>query len=396
MSLDAPTLTFAGALVSFASGLLVLLYWVTDRTAWAAFWWAAANIGTGIGVALLALHGVVPVFVSDILGPWILDICAVLTWTAARAFNRASNRPYLVLAGSAAWIVTEALAGALGSEQLASMLGTGVGGSLYLAGAIEFWRSDAEHLRGRWPMIAALCSFAISLFLATIGFSASAQFLPMPSSSWFGIIQFVGLVYAIVGAISLVMMLKERSESVYKAAALTDPLTGLANRRAFMDRAQRAFDRNAGGNGPISLLAFDLDRFKTINDTFGHPVGDQVLRLFADGLSWALRPADIAARIGGEEFAVVLPGCGIQAAMAIADRVRASFQDNARFVNGQRVGATVSVGVATSLGLAGDLLSVLASADAALYQAKANGRNRVVQVHGDGIDPTSGNVIKIA
>ena len=118
--------------------------------------------------------------------------------------------------------------------------------------------------------------------------------------------------------------------------------------------------------------------------------------MFADGLSWALRPADIAARIGGEEFAVVLPGCGIQAAMAIADRVRASFQDNARFVNGQRVGATVSVGVATSLGLAGDLLSVLASADAALYQAKANGRNRVVQVHGDGIDPTSGNVIKIA
>ena len=163
-----------------------------------------------------------------------------------------------------------------------------------------------------------------------------------------------------------------------------------------MDRAQRVFDRNAGDDKPISLLAFDLDRFKIINDTFGHPVGDQVLRMFADGLSWALRPADIAARIGGEEFAVVLPGCSVQAALAIADRIRASFQDNALFVNGQRVGATVSVGIATSLGRPSDLLGVLASADGALYQAKASGRNRIVQADDNGIDLTPANVIRIA
>lgn len=245
-------------------------------------------------------------------------------------------------------------------------------------------------------MIAALCMFTISLFLVTIGFSVSDHPLPMPSSSWFGIIQFVGLAYAIVGAVSLVMMLKERSEASYKAAALTDPLTGLANRRAFMDRAQRLFDRSAGDDKPISLLAFDLDRFKTINDSFGHPVGDQVLRMFADGLSWTLRPADIAARIGGEEFAVVLPGCGSQAALVIADRIRAAFQDNALFVNGQRVGATVSVGVATSLGRAGDLVAVLASADGALYQAKASGRNLVVRADNEVIDLVVSNVVRIA
>jgi len=374
----------------------VLLYWLLDRAAWAAFWWAAANIGTGIGVALLALHGAVPSIISDIVGPWILDICAVLTWVAARIFNRRSVNPYLVLAGVAAWILMQALAGAFVSAKLASMLGTGIGGGLYLAGAIEFWRSRAEYLRGRWPMIAALCVFTISLFLVTIGFSVSDHPLPMPSSSWFGIIQFVGLAYAIVGAVSLVMMLKERSEASYKAAALTDPLTGLANRRAFMDRAQRLFDRSAGDDKPISLLAFDLDRFKTINDTFGHPVGDQVLRMFADGLSWTLRPADIAARIGGEEFAVVLPGCGSQAALVIADRIRAAFQDSAQFVNGQRVGATVSVGVATSLGRAADLVAVLASADGALYQAKASGRNLVVRADSDVVDLVSSNVVRIA
>ena len=118
--------------------------------------------------------------------------------------------------------------------------------------------------------------------------------------------------------------------------------------------------------------------------------------MFADGLSWTLRPADIAARIGGEEFAVVLPGCGSQAALVIADRIRAAFQDNALFVNGQRVGATVSVGVATSLGRSGDLVGVLASADGALYQAKASGRNLVVRADSDVIDLVVSNVVRIA
>jgi diguanylate cyclase (GGDEF)-like protein len=396
MFLDVQTLTFAGGLVSLSSGLLVLLYWLQDRTSWVAFWWAMGSIGSGMGIFLLALHGAVPPFASDILGPWLLDVCAVVPWVTARIFSRLSINPYLVLAGVGTWIMTEAFAGAFGSEQLAIAVGIVISGCLYAAGAIEFWRARAEQLRGRWPMISALGVFAFALFLASIGLSTATHQMLTPSVGWLGIIHFVGLVYAVVGAISLIMMLKERSEAIYKAAALTDPLTGFANRRSFMDRAQRVFDRNAGDDKPISLLAFDLDRFKRINDTFGHPVGDQVLRMFADGLSWALRPADIAARIGGEEFAVVLPGCSVQAALAIADRIRASFQENALFVNGQRVGATVSVGIATSLGRPCDLLGVLASADGALYQAKASGRNRIVQADDSGIDLTPAKIIRIA
>lgn len=396
MSLDVQTLTFAGGFVSLLSGLLVLLYWLQDRKAWAAFWWGVGNSGAGIGILLLALHGAAPLFMSDIVGPWLLDVCAVVPWVTARIFNRGSINTFRLLAALGAWIMTEAFAGAFVSEQLAIVFGIAVSGCLYAAGAIEFWRARAEQLRGRWPMISALSVFAIALFLASVGLSTATQKLPTPSIGWFGIIHFAGLANAIVGTISLVMMLKERSEAVYRAAALTDPLTGLANRRAFLDRAQRVFDRNAGDDKPTSLLAFDLDRFKTINDTFGHPVGDQVLRMFADVLSWALRPADIAARIGGEEFVVVLPGCSIEAALAIADRIRVSFQDNALFVNGQRVGATVSVGIATSLGRVSDLMGVLASADTALYQAKTSGRNRIMQAGGDVIDSASHNVVRIA
>jgi diguanylate cyclase (GGDEF)-like protein len=295
-----------------------------------------------------------------------------------------------------AWIMILAIVGAFGGEQFAAAFGAGVSGCLYAAAAIEYWRGRAEQLRGRWPMITALGVFAIALFLASASFLTSTHYLPMPAINGLGIVHFVGLWYAIVGAICLITMLKERSEAIYKAAALTDPLTGLANRRAFMDRAQRLFDRNAVDNKPVSLLVFDLDRFKGINDTFGHLIGDQILRIFADALSWALRPADIAARIGGEEFVIVLSGCSIQAALAIADRIRGAFQDNALFVDGHRVGATVSVGVASSFGKSLSLVSILASADSALYRAKGSGRNRIMQAESDALDSSSPNVVRIA
>jgi len=192
------------------------------------------------------------------------------------------------------------------------------------------------------------------------------------------------------------MMLNERSEAMHKAASLIDPLTGLPNRRAFMDRAERLFDRSDREEKPISLLAFDLDRFKEINDAFGHPTGDQVLRTFADVLSRTLRPADIAGRIGGEEFVAALPGCGSEAALAIARRIRGTFQDNARFMNGQRVGATVSVGVATTPTHGRGVAEIIASADGALYQAKNLGRNRVMLADANSRDPDPAVVVKIA
>jgi diguanylate cyclase (GGDEF)-like protein len=168
------------------------------------------------------------------------------------------------------------------------------------------------------------------------------------------------------------------------------------NRRAFMDRAQRMFDRSQRDEVPISLLAFDLDRFKQINDKFGHPTGDHVLRIFADVLARTLRPADTAGRIGGEESAVALTGCSIQAALAIATRIRSAFQDDARFVNGHRVGATVSVGAATAPEHGCSLTDIISSADDALYRAKDLGRNRVAAAQRDSGNPDPTVVVRIA
>lgn len=396
MTLDVYTLTFAGGIVAFASGLFLSLHWWQAREDRAALWWGAASCASGIGITMLALPAILPAYLSTIAAPLMLDVCAASMWAAARIFNRGSIelRPFIVAV--AVWIAILAVMGAIGQERLAAASGLGISASLYATAAIEFWLGRAERLRGRWPMIAVLSLDATALVLAAVDIYTSEFFSVLPSLNRFGLIHIVGLIYSGGSAISLVTMLKDRSEIKQKAAALIDPLTGLANRRAFTDRAPRLLDGNSRDGVPISLLAFDLDRFKKVNDTFGHPTGDMVLQIFADILSRAARSTDVAARIGGEEFALVLPGCDDEAALAIARHIRSAFQNDARLVNGERVGATVSVGVATAPEHGRSLADIIASADSALYRAKSLGRNRVVLASGNSPDPGAAIITRIA
>jgi diguanylate cyclase (GGDEF)-like protein len=396
MTLDASTLTFAGALVALTSGLFVLMHWWSVREDRAALAWGAASCAMGVGIAMLALHSALPSVFSTVVGPLLLDICAAWMWAATRIFNRGKVAWRPLLIGVAAWLAILAGVGASGLDWLAATLGLVISASLYAAGAFEFWRARAERLGGRWAMVSILALEAISLFLAGAEVCIYRNPLQTPSVGGFGLIHFVGLVYSGGGAVFLVTMLKDRSQTRYKAAALVDPLTGLANRRAFLERSQVLLDQSLRSQVPFSLLAFDLDRFKGINDTFGHPVGDQVLRIFADTVSKASRSADIAGRIGGEEFALALPGCGVEAALHVARRIRAAFQDDAHFVNGQPVDGTVCVGVATAPEHGSSVAEVIASADRALYRAKDAGRNRVMLAVSRSADPDPANVIRIA
>lgn len=150
--------------------------------------------------------------------------------------------------------------------------------------------------------------------------------------------------------------------------ATTDPLTGLANRRALSAAIERERARDARTHRSLSVVVLDLDHFKAVNDRFGHPVGDRALTHVADVLRSGCRAADIAARTGGEEFALLLPETDGPAALLIAERVRAEI---ARSTTSDGVRLTASFGVAQNDG--SDLLT---SADGALYRAKAAGRDR--------------------
>jgi two-component system cell cycle response regulator len=162
------------------------------------------------------------------------------------------------------------------------------------------------------------------------------------------------------------------------AMAVTDPLTGLRNRRYLDSHLGRMMERARDSRAPLALLAFDLDRFKAVNDTHGHPAGDAVLKEFARRLTANTRGHDVIARIGGEEFVCAMPDADIDDARAAAERVRAAVETPGFDLGGTVIEVTVSVGVAALR--PGDRApeKLLARADAALYRAKNTGRNRVI------------------
>lgn len=153
--------------------------------------------------------------------------------------------------------------------------------------------------------------------------------------------------------------------------ARTDGLTGLANRRAFDEQLRDLLARAERRRTPLSLILFDLDHFKRVNDQFGHPAGDQLLQEFARALTASVREAHLVSRVGGEEFAVLLPGANWEDGQRVATRV----QERARQVG---LGTTASAGVAGFPSDADDAMELLRAADWALYAAKRAGRNCVV------------------
>jgi diguanylate cyclase len=172
----------------------------------------------------------------------------------------------------------------------------------------------------------------------------------------------------------------QQSLEAIRAESLTDPLTGLGNRKYF-DRSIEIAVQNAIASGePLSLLMFDIDHFKSFNDSYGHLTGDQVLRLVGMSLKQTIKGQDITARYGGEEFAVVLPNTALRQALTVADHIRRAVMSKElkKKSTGEILGrVTISVGV-SMLKPGDDTDSLIERADACLYAAKRAGRNRVV------------------
>ncbi len=157
-----------------------------------------------------------------------------------------------------------------------------------------------------------------------------------------------------------------------------DTLTGLGNRRTALEELQRRFDLSRRHHRPLSIIMCDLDHFKRINDTLGHLAGDQVLRDFGQRVINGLRTTDVAGRIGGEEFLLVLPETDLEGALLLAERLRAATGDSPFLLPSGALPVTCSLGVAERREEDRDGGSLMGRADGALYLAKRGGRNKVV------------------
>jgi len=298
-----------------------------------------------------------------------------MVWNASRVFHgRKPNLPGLVL-GAIAWI---AAVMTLAPEATAMRLTIGAAiVAIYAAlTASQLWSERRRTLQQRWPAIVVpiLHGFVLMLpiLLGDLLHPNDGRF---GGSIWVTAFAVELVLYAVGTVFVIFMLVSDRAVTAHKKAASVDPLTGMFNRRGFAEACSRVIEREANAGRPVTVLIFDIDHFKSINDRFGHPAGDEILKLFAIVVINSLRITDLSGRIGGEEFAALLP-CSLEEGVIAAERVREAFADSGIAVETGPVDTTVSIGVAG--GPAGTELEVLlAAADTALYQAKRSGRNRV-------------------
>ena len=383
VDINLPTLMVAASFVAGASGVFLICAWLLDRTARAPLLWGLANLVLAIGVPLLASPGAAFGLPSTILGIILLDVSPALIWSAARSCNQRSFSPALVAAGIVIWLAAFVTGFRLPPDAQMSLC-FGLAAAYLFAAALELWFGRSERIQARWPLIVLLMIHAIffaggAVAASISGFSAVEA---TRLDNWFGLIHFETLAFVVGTAIFAVAMVKEKRELEQITAARIDPLTGVLNRRAFLETATALLDRHMVNEVPLSLVVFDLDRFKSINDGFGHAAGDRVLEQFGRAARGAIRGSDVVGRPGGEEFAVVLPGSSPGAAFLVAERIRDAFVAGCASLGLDGVKATASAGVATAHPDS-TLESLFAAADEALYQSKAGGRNMVTLAERD-------------
>ncbi len=393
MSLDIPTLFVIAVFVCAVAGLLLLLSWLQSRNVRALALWASSLIIGSIGVALIAARGDISNTWSIAVANAILAVAYGMLWAGVRNFNgRATSTP-LVLAGAVIWLVACQIEAFFTSPQARTALMSAVVASYSLLSAWELWRGRREGLMFRVPVILLLLVHT-AFFVVRIPLAGA---LPLPTDSeeiragWWPFTIFEAVFFAFCLPIFLGAMARERTALGYKRASLIDPLTGVANRRAFFEHGEKVLHRSAFEGRPAVLLLFDLDGFKHINDTFGHHVGDRVLKAFCGAATAALRPDDLFGRLGGEEFASLLPHTSLDDGLAVAERIRSNFEATTLEVGANTLAATVSVGAAMSIDPSRTLGDLIKTADQALYRAKAKGRNRVEHASGAPEDRQGGD-----
>ena len=331
-------------------------------------------------MALFGLYGSVSDLISIDLANALLFTAFGLTYIGARIFDHRRPRLILLFGGAIVWLALSCLPGFAGSFSARVLLSSGIVTAYTWATAYEFWRGRAEPLVSRWPAIFLLFAHGV-LYLLRTPLAAMLPWLPAGNqvfaSVWLTVLSFEALLFTIAIAFILLAMAKERAEHGHKTAALIDPLTGLANRRAFLQDGEARLSRQANDPRPTAVMLLDLDHFKSINDRFGHAVGDRVLEIFADVASGSIRRMDLFGRLGGEEFGALLINTTRERAQVVAEEIRSGFAAAAREVDGRTVESTVSIGIVVSHDAVLDLSVLLAQADHALYRAKDNGRNRV-------------------
>lgn len=372
-ALDFPTLIFASVCIATFLGVFLIINWVKQRDIAALAWWGSAYL---IGAAAISLWSapdqiikVPPVYAEAM----IFAACGMF-WNGLRLFYSREMRLSFSLAGAGGWLVLTQWPGLEEGSSHRVVLAVSIIALYTFFMAFELGRERRKSLYSRTATIAVPLLHA-SIFLMPLGLRA--WYPEVFATRWQTVFAIETMIYTVGTAFIVLLMVKDRHVHFYRKAATTDHLTGLLNRGAFLDAARQMHAAQSARGEPVTLLMFDLDKFKSINDRFGHAVGDRALTVFAKVLQESTRASDIVGRLGGEEFVAMVPEA-MEDAGIVAERLRVNFQDAGVVIDDIAVGATVSGGLATTYRAEATLDSLLLRADEALYRAKDGGRNRFV------------------
>jgi diguanylate cyclase (GGDEF)-like protein len=379
MTLDVHTLFLVTIYVEAILGLLLLFVWAQNMALRAVCWWGFAHMVRLVSIGLFSMYEAVPNLISIDFANALLFTAFAVTWTGARVFDGRPVEPVYLVTGAVVWLLICRLPILAEDVNLRALIASGIIAGYTWLTAYEFWRGRDEPLVSRWPAIILLFTHGALFLLRTpmVALLPSLVSDSVFSSVWMTVLSFEALLLTISDAFILLAIAKERTELRHRTAAMVDPLTGVANRRSFLQDAALIAKRHIGNPRPTAVLLIDLDHFKSINDRFGHAVGDSVLAIFAEAARKSMRGSDLIGRIGGEEFAAILVKTSRDKASEVAERIRASFAHLAQEVDGHRVEATVSIGLVHCLERTLDIAELLTRADHALYYAKERGRNRI-------------------
>src|SRR5262245_27322014 len=352
MSVDLSTLLVISATVSAVGACVLLVSWLQNRNMRALGVWAMAFAFGAFGIALVAARGKVPDFWSTFIAYAILAAAYGIVWTGVRSFEGRPTSVPFALAGTMVWLVACQFEAFYGSLMARTSLTSAIFVAYSVLSAVELWRGREEKLISRWPIIVVLLGNVL-LLLIRIPLVTSNP--PQAHSgeidvNLFSFIIFETIFYTFVLAFMFGIMARERIAHHYKQASLIDPLTGISNRRDFLERSAALLGRSNIAQTPSVLLLLDVDNFKSVNDTHGHHVGDRVLLQFSQVAASVLCPNDIFGRLGGEEFGCLIPHASLKEGRDIADRIRATSEATLFKVAENTIGVTVSVGVAVSAG----------------------------------------------
>ncbi len=380
MELDPRSLVVAGLMDAALLGVIALVFASREGATRTIGTWGAAMVTLAIGLSGVAAQGAVPDLLSVALANSVIVGALVLALRSLRLMRGQTGRdPWGWGLVALVFVLQIVFLEVLPAYRARVVVISSVMALLFARGALVLHPDVPEEAQRsfRFTEYVLWAAAALTLARAASAFHDSAYDLLAPGmlrASTF-LFYISAITSATLGVLWMQIQLLQRD---LVRLARMDALTDVLNRGAFLREFEREVSRAEREGVTFSLAIFDLDRFKLLNDRYGHPLGDQVLKAFTEILRGAIRKHDVIGRYGGEEFALLMPNTGEETATRVAERVRREVESRGIEVAGRRIELTVSGGVAT-FGLDGlDWDSLLSAADTAMYDAKAAGRNQVV------------------